>query len=112
MPLYNRFVQIGRVVLITFGELTGKLAVVTDVLDGNRVIVEGVSVQLARQPISLKRVQLTDLSVKIPRGIRSSLLQKCLVEAKIEERFNQSAWGKSLLAVTPVLNLPTLTDLR
>jgi hypothetical protein len=35
--LYKRFVEIGRVVLISYGPLTGKLATVVDVVDQNRV---------------------------------------------------------------------------
>ncbi|KAL0208827.1 hypothetical protein P9112_011414 [Eukaryota sp. TZLM1-RC] len=98
MPLYSRFIEIGRIVLVNFGEYNGKLAVVTDVLDGNRVIVEGVAAdsQMVRQPFSLKRVALTDFKVKIPRGIRSSLLRKRLEDAEIEKKFNESSRGKKL----------------
>jgi hypothetical protein len=35
--LYNRFVQIGRVVVVNYGPETGKLATIVDVVDQNRV---------------------------------------------------------------------------
>ena len=36
---FNRQVQIGRVVFITYGPDAGKLAVVTDVIDHSRVYI-------------------------------------------------------------------------
>ncbi|KAL0221485.1 hypothetical protein RCL1_001339 [Eukaryota sp. TZLM3-RCL] len=99
MFVYNRFVQIGRIALVNFGEHTGKLAIVVDVLDGNRVVLEGINERhdIIRQPFSLKRVSLTDFVVNVPRGIRSGLLRKAIAEANIEEKFNNSARGKKLL---------------
>lgn len=35
--IFNKFVELGRVVFIAKGKDEGKLAVVVDVLDGNRV---------------------------------------------------------------------------
>jgi large subunit ribosomal protein L14e len=34
---YTRFVEIGRVALINFGEDAGKLCTIVDILDGSRV---------------------------------------------------------------------------
>ena len=34
---FNRFVQAGRVVLINYGPLEGKLAVIVDIIDNNKV---------------------------------------------------------------------------
>ncbi len=34
---FNRFVQVGRVVLINYGPLEGKLAVIVDIIDNNKV---------------------------------------------------------------------------
>jgi ribosomal protein L14E/L6E/L27E len=35
--LYSRFVQLGRVVLLSYGPDSGKLAVILDIVDSNRV---------------------------------------------------------------------------
>jgi hypothetical protein len=40
--VFNRFVEIGRAVLINYGPDAGKLAVIVDVLDHNRVSEIGV----------------------------------------------------------------------
>lgn len=38
MPIYNKYVELGRVVFIAKGKDEGKLAVIVDVVDGNKVI--------------------------------------------------------------------------
>jgi ribosomal protein L14E/L6E/L27E len=45
--LYNRFVQIGRVVVVNYGPETGKLATIVDVVDQNRVCAPEVQRALA-----------------------------------------------------------------
>jgi large subunit ribosomal protein L14e len=40
MP-FKRYVEIGRVALINYGEEAGKLVVISDVVDQNRVIAYG-----------------------------------------------------------------------
>lgn len=42
--MFARFVEIGRVVMLTFGDDYGKLAVIVDILDHNRVLVGMLSV--------------------------------------------------------------------
>ena len=39
--LYKLFVEIGRVVLISEGRDTGKIAVIVNVIDQNRVLIDG-----------------------------------------------------------------------
>ena len=50
---------LGRVVYINFGPLAGKIAVVVDIVNGNRVIIDGSSMGVERQMISNKRLTLT-----------------------------------------------------
>lgn len=52
-------VQLGRVVYINFGEFAGKTAVITDIIDGKRVIVAGPHSGVPRTAISNRRIQLT-----------------------------------------------------
>lgn len=62
---FKRYVEIGRVCLITYGEDQNKLCTVVDVIDTNRVLVDGPEpiTGVHRQAINLKRIQLTDLKV-------------------------------------------------
>ena len=72
---FKRFVELGRVALITYGEDSGKLCTIIDVLDNNRVLVDGPKsiTGVSRQAINLKRVQLTDLKI----GAKHNATQKC-----------------------------------
>ena len=62
---FTRFVEVGRVVLIQYGEEAGKLATITNVIDNNRVLVDGPKplTGVARQEINIKRIMLTDIKV-------------------------------------------------
>jgi ribosomal protein L14E/L6E/L27E len=52
-------VSIGRVVYINFGELAGKTAIITDIIDGKRVIVANPASGIPKQAISNRRISLT-----------------------------------------------------
>eukprot|EP00967_Tisochrysis_lutea_P117210 scaffold189370_cov31-Tisochrysis_lutea.AAC.1 len=67
MP-FKRFVEVGRVCLVTYGPYEGKLCVILNVIDQSHVLVDGTPAGDAGTPrmgISLKRVMLTDLKVPI-----------------------------------------------
>jgi len=89
---------VGRLVLINYGEEKGKLAVIVDILDHNRVLVEGSKdSQVKRQVISLRRVTLTKFVVEnMPRGARSATAQKYLLASEVEAKFAASAAGQKL----------------
>ena len=73
---FKRHVELGRVCLINYGELEGKLCTIVDVIDNNRVLVDGPApvTGVKRQAINLKRIQLTD--IKVPAKVNIS--QKCV----------------------------------
>jgi len=101
MPsLFKRFVEIGRVVLINYGPERGKLAVIIDVIDQNRALVDGPSdvTGVARQSIKLRYISLTDLKVDIPRGARLKKLKKEFVKADILGKWEKTSWAKKLAA--------------
>jgi large subunit ribosomal protein L14e len=52
-------VSLGRVVYVNFGINAGKTAVITDIIDGKRVIIAGPHNGIVRQAISNKRISLT-----------------------------------------------------
>ena len=69
---FQRFVEIGRVALISFGPDSGKLCTIVDVIDNNRVLVDGPEpiTGVHRHAVNLKRIQLTD--IKIPAKLNAS----------------------------------------
>lgn len=52
-------VNLGRVVYINFGKDAGKIAVVVDIVDGKRLIVDGPTTGVPKQVINTKRIALT-----------------------------------------------------
>lgn len=52
-------VSLGRVVYVNFGINAGKTAVITDIIDGKRVIIAGPHNGIATQAISNRRIALT-----------------------------------------------------
>ena len=74
MP-YSRLVEIGRVALISYGPETGKLCTIVNILDHNRVLVDGPEpiTGVHRHELNVKRIMLTHL--KVPATLNAT--QKC-----------------------------------
>ena len=73
--VYRKFVQAGRVAYINYGKDFGKLVVIVDIADINRVLIDGPTSGIPRTLYPLKRLTLTTLKVKILNGARTSTLK-------------------------------------
>ena len=95
---YKRFVQIGRVCLINYGPDIGKLCTIVDVIDINRVLVEGPleSTGVHRQQIPLKRISLTEYLLPIARTAGPTAVARALKDKDILTKWAQSSWSKKL----------------
>jgi len=98
--LFHRYVQIGRVAVINYGPDYGKLCTIVDIIDHNRVLVDGpVNVTgIPRQQYNLRRLAITGLRMKISKGIRQKALTKALKDNKILEKWTKSSWGRKITA--------------
>ena len=98
--LFSRFVEPGRLALITYGPYEGKLATVVDIVDQKRVVVDGPedATGVGRHMMPVRRLSLTDFKCKIPRGARVKSLKRGLKEGQVLEKFKASSWGKKLSA--------------
>ena len=94
--VFERYVQVGRVVLVNFGSDAGKLATIVDVVDANKCLIDGPETGVARQIISFKRINLTDITVKIPRSARASTLKKAWAKNTVVATWEKSAWSKKM----------------
>ncbi|KAJ5071366.1 60S ribosomal protein L14 [Anaeramoeba ignava] len=99
MAFREKYIEIGRVALITYGPFTNRTCVIIDVIDQNKVLVDGPSKvnHVPRHAISIKRITLTNLKVKIPHGAKLKTLMKAYEKADIANKWKNSAWGKKLL---------------
>ncbi|KAI6234387.1 60S ribosomal protein L14 [Aphelenchoides fujianensis] len=94
--IYNKFVEIGRVAFIAKGKNENQLAVIVDVVDGNKVLVDGPSSGVPRGVRNLKDLHLTKYKIPIRVGQRTKKVQQAYDEAKINDAWNKSAWAQKL----------------
>ena len=73
---FSKFVEIGRVAQINRGVNENQLVVILDVLNLNRVLVEGVENDVTRQVVPISHLTLTEQKISVLRGLKSSLLKK------------------------------------
>ena len=92
--VFRRFVEVGRVIIVNYGPLTGKLAVIVDILTTTKVIIQGLKGGVRRQELSLRRVTLTDYKIDIKRGAKREEIFKAIEDYKLEEKFKKSNFAK------------------
>lgn len=95
-------VEIGRVVLINRGRDTGKICLIVDVIDQNRVLVDGPSSGVQRKAVPFKSLSLTKFVVKVPHGTSTGVVKKLWDEAGINEKFPETPKYKQLANVKKV----------
>ena len=77
---------------VNFGDDYGKLVVIVDIADSNRVLVDGDDFPRVLYP--LKRLTLTKLVVPIQRGSRTGTLEKACEEFKLTEKWEGTPTAK------------------
>lgn len=96
---FKRFVEVGRVLLVREGEDAGKLAVIVEIVDHNRAVVENPSAGVARQVMLYKNTVLTPFVVeKLPRGARTKAVRKAIDASGVAAKWAESKWAKNLAA--------------
>ena len=63
--------QPGRVAFVNFGEDYGKVVVIVDFIDMNRVLVDGPTTGFPRTMYPIRRLTLTNILLKLPRGAQT-----------------------------------------
>ncbi|KAL0080640.1 ribosomal protein L14-domain-containing protein [Phycomyces blakesleeanus] len=94
---FKRQVEVGRVVLINYGTDSGKLAVIVDIVDHNRALIDGPTTGVSRQAFPFRRMTLTRFVVKdLPRGAGQTVLKKYLEKNQTVATWEKSAWAQKL----------------
>ena len=73
--MFRNFIQPGRVAYVNFGKDFGKVCVIVDIADSNRVLVDGPTSGFPRVLYPIKRLSLTNLKVAILKGARSGTVK-------------------------------------
>lgn len=79
----NFFVQTGRVAVVNYGEYAGKYVTILDVVDSNRVLVDGPTSGVPRQTMPIRWLGLTNIRFRVPRTVKSSTLKKVMVKNEV-----------------------------
>mmetsp|Transcript_29875 Transcript_29875/g.58648 ORF Transcript_29875/g.58648 Transcript_29875/m.58648 type:complete len:137 (+) Transcript_29875:94-504(+) len=98
--MFTRFVEPGRLALITYGPCEGKMCTIVDIVDQKRVVVDGpVSVTgVPRHMMPIKRLSLTDFRAKIVRGAREKALKIALDTDDIMSKWADTVRAKQIKA--------------
>ena len=80
------FVEAGRVAFINYGDDYGKLVVIVDMVDMNRVLVDGLG-HFPRVMYPLRRLTLTRLRIPILRGARTGTLKKAAATFELDKKW-------------------------
>ncbi|KAI3861569.1 hypothetical protein MKW98_000521 [Papaver atlanticum] len=94
MP-FKRYVEIGRVALVNYGQCYGKLVVIVDVIDQNRALVD--APDMVRSQMSFKRLSLTDIKIDIGRIPKKKVLIGAMEAADVKKKWESSSWGRKLI---------------
>ena len=103
MQVFTRFVEVGRVALISYGPDEGKLCTIVNVIDHNRVLVDGpaVATGVHRHAIGIKRLMLTDLTVGCKLNATEKNLKKCWEAEGTLAKWEASSWAKKRKVQSP-----------
>ncbi|KAI8809492.1 ribosomal protein L14-domain-containing protein [Cladochytrium replicatum] len=95
--MFQRFVEVGRVVLISYGPDAGKLAVIVDIIDHARVLVDGPTTGVARQALGFKRLSLTPIVLKgLPRTAGTRVVKKVIEKEDLTGKWEATAWAQKI----------------
>jgi len=94
---FKRFVEVGRLCIISYGEHADKICVIVDIQDQGHVVIDAPADSgVPRTVINVKRLKLTDVVVKLPRACKTSVVRKALEAQQAVQRFRETAWGQKV----------------
>merc|ERR1712066_706753 len=97
MP-FKKFISIGSVAVLQSGPSAGKIAAIVDVIDQNRVLIDGPCSEVPRQEFPIKDLHLTSLKAKFPFSARSRVVSKAWKSEDISGKWAASSWAKRMQA--------------
>jgi len=93
----DMLMQVGRVVYINYGPCKGKIAVVVDIVDENRILVSGPTTGVERQVVPSKRIALTRLYMpKVMRNQHRAKLVENINEYKMDAKWSNTGFAKKV----------------
>lgn len=97
MP-FTQFVEVGRIVLISYGPLADKIAIIVDIVDDKRVLIDVIGSEEPRQTIPVKRIKLTDIVAKIQKAASQAEVAEVVKAENVVAKWEETKWAKKLAA--------------
>ena len=94
--LFKKFVQIGGIVYIAMGPDAGKIAAIVNVVDQNRLLIDGPCTGVRRHVINMKHIHLTKFRIVIPYTARTGTVKKAWEKGNISELWAETSWAKKI----------------
>lgn len=89
--------ELGRVVYINYGPQAGKAAVVVDIVNGTKVVIDGPGLDVERQVISTRRLDLTKFRLaNFSKADKRGELRKKIEAFDLARRFASCGVGKRI----------------
>lgn len=86
--------------LLKSGPCSGKIAIIAEIIDHNRVIIDGPTTSVPRQSFPFKHLALTSLKLtKLPRGAGTGTIRKQVEKEALVEKWDKSSWAQKRAAV-------------
>ncbi|WFC99871.1 hypothetical protein MYAM1_002617 [Malassezia yamatoensis] len=95
---FKRYVEVGRVVLLLNGENKNKIAVIAQIIDQNKALIDGPSTGVERQVVRYRDVVLTPFVISLQFGARSAAVKKSFDASGVAEKWTNSKWAKTIAA--------------
>jgi len=95
MP-FQRHIEVGRVAVLNDGADKGKIAAIVDVIDQNRVLLDGPCTGVTRQAYRIKNLHLTPLVTKFPFSARTKVVRAAWETDGISKKWEESSWAKRM----------------
>ncbi|XP_062540873.1 large ribosomal subunit protein eL14 [Armigeres subalbatus] len=102
---FTRFVETGRVAKCASGKYKGKLVAIVNVIDQNRVLIDGPLTGVPRQQYPVNHLHLTKYRVKFPYTAKSKVVRKALEAFNLKEKFASTRWQERSAAKAKRCNL-------
>ncbi|WFD31195.1 hypothetical protein MSPP1_002229 [Malassezia sp. CBS 17886] len=95
---FKRYVEVGRVVLLNEGAHKDQLAVIIEIVDQNRAIIDATVSGGSRDVLRYRAMTLTPYTIKVPRGASSAVVKKAFSNSGVDGRWARSSWAKTIRA--------------
>uniref|UniRef100_A0A182T1V0 Large ribosomal subunit protein eL14 n=1 Tax=Anopheles maculatus TaxID=74869 RepID=A0A182T1V0_9DIPT len=95
---FTKFVETGRVAKCAVGKYKGRLVCIVNVIDQNRVLIDGPTSGVPRQQYAVNHLHLTKFRVRFPHTARTRLVRDALVKFDIKKKFSETRWHERAAA--------------